>query len=51
VGDVQHSSADISAARRDLGYAPTVDLKEGLRRTIEWYAGQHPSAAGANIGG
>jgi UDP-glucose 4-epimerase len=45
VGDVQHSSADISAARRDLGYAPTVDLKEGLRRTIEWYAGQHPSAA------
>jgi UDP-glucose 4-epimerase len=40
VGDVQHSSADISAARRDLGYTPTVDLKEGLRRTIEWYAGQ-----------
>jgi UDP-glucose 4-epimerase len=45
VGDVQHSSADISAARRELGYAPSVDLKEGLRRTIEWYAKQHPSAA------
>lgn len=34
-GDVRHSLADISAARRDLGYEPTVLLREGLARTIE----------------
>lgn len=27
---------DIALARRSLGWAPTVDLGEGLRRTIEW---------------
>ena len=32
-GDVRDSLADISAARRDLGYEPAVDLAEGLRRT------------------
>jgi UDP-glucose 4-epimerase len=51
VGDVLHSSADISVARRDLGYEPIVDLKEGLRRTIEWYTAQHASSAGAKLGG
>jgi nucleoside-diphosphate-sugar epimerase len=33
-GDVPHSLADIGAAERDLGYRPTVLLREGLRRTI-----------------
>lgn len=28
---------DISRARRELGYAPSVDLREGIRRTLEWY--------------
>lgn len=37
-GDVRHSLADISAARSRLGYAPDVDLREGLRRTIETFA-------------
>jgi UDP-glucose 4-epimerase len=41
-GDVRHSWADISAAQRDLGYAPTVDLHVGLRQTVEWYV-SHPS--------
>jgi len=36
-GDVRHSQADVSAARRDLGYAPRFTLEEGLRRTLEWY--------------
>ena len=37
-GDVLHSWADISAAERELGYSPKVDMKEGLRRTVEYYA-------------
>jgi nucleoside-diphosphate-sugar epimerase len=38
-GDVRHSLADITRARTELGYAPDVDLAEGLRRTIEFHAG------------
>ena len=34
-GDVRHSLADLTASRRDLGYEPAVDLREGLRRSIE----------------
>ena len=36
-GDVRDSQADLTAARRDLGYEPEVDLTEGLRRTLAWY--------------
>jgi nucleoside-diphosphate-sugar epimerase len=28
---------DISRARRELGFAPAVGLREGIRRTLEWY--------------
>jgi nucleoside-diphosphate-sugar epimerase len=34
-GDIRDSWADLSKAERILGYAPAVDLEEGLRRTIE----------------
>jgi UDP-glucose 4-epimerase len=37
IGDVKHSLADISAAKKCLGYHPTVDFREGLSRTVEWY--------------
>jgi nucleoside-diphosphate-sugar epimerase len=33
-------AADISKARRMLGYTPRVDLDEGARRTAKWYAEQ-----------
>jgi UDP-glucose 4-epimerase len=36
-GDVRHSHADISRARHALGYAPGVELTEGLRRTAAHY--------------
>ncbi len=39
-GDIKHSLADISGARAALGYAPRVDFKEGLRRTVAWYREQ-----------
>ena len=28
---------DITRARREIGYAPRVTLREGIRRTIDWY--------------
>jgi UDP-glucose 4-epimerase len=36
-GDVRDSLADIRKAEERLGYKPRVDLREGLRRTVEWY--------------
>lgn len=36
-GDIKHSLADITKARAALGYQPTVDFEEGLRRTVDWY--------------
>jgi len=37
VGDVQHTVADISAAREGLGYVPEVDIREGIARFVTWY--------------
>jgi nucleoside-diphosphate-sugar epimerase len=37
VGDVRHSLADVTMARELLGYESKVDLREGLKRTIEWW--------------
>jgi nucleoside-diphosphate-sugar epimerase len=36
-GDVQHTWADVSAAQRDLGFAPHYRLEDGLRAQVEWY--------------
>ncbi|MGD0897276.1 MAG: SDR family oxidoreductase [Thermoguttaceae bacterium] len=37
VGDVRESLADISQARKLLGYEPSVAFEEGLRRSIAYY--------------
>jgi nucleoside-diphosphate-sugar epimerase len=39
-GDVRDSQADISRAKEWLGYTPSVDLREGLDRTLAWYRSQ-----------
>ncbi len=36
-GDIRDSLADIRLAGELLGYTPSVDFREGLRRTVEWY--------------
>lgn len=36
-GDVRHSMADVSKARRLLGYEPTHRIRDGLAATMEWY--------------
>jgi UDP-glucose 4-epimerase len=43
-GDIAHSLADISRAKEALGYEPTVNFHEGLRRTIAWYRGMAAAA-------
>ena len=34
-GDVKHSLASIEKANKLLGYTPDIQIKEGLKRTIE----------------
>jgi UDP-glucuronate 4-epimerase len=36
-GDVERTWADISLARKDLGYHPQTGLDDGLRRFVEWF--------------
>jgi nucleoside-diphosphate-sugar epimerase len=33
-GDVRHSLADLARSRHDLGYEPSVELREGLSRSV-----------------
>jgi UDP-glucose 4-epimerase len=35
-GEVQNSALDVTAARRDLGFATEVSLEDGIRRVYEW---------------
>lgn len=36
-GEVRHSHADTQKARRLLGFEPEVELREGVRRFLEWF--------------
>jgi dTDP-L-rhamnose 4-epimerase len=40
VGDIRHCFADISLARAVLGYAPRMDLEDGVSELAEWLEGQ-----------
>ena len=39
-GDIRHSLADISKARKMLGYEPEIMLKTGLEQTVAWFETQ-----------
>jgi dTDP-L-rhamnose 4-epimerase len=41
-GDVRHCFADISAARKFLGYKPRVRFADGLKQLVEWLCSQQP---------
>ena len=45
VDDPQVRQPDITRARQLLGWEPQIEIREGLRRTIEHYAGILGSAA------
>jgi UDP-glucose 4-epimerase len=36
-GDVKHSLADITLARKLIGFTPTVQFREGVEKAIGWY--------------
>ena len=40
-GDVKETCADISASRRDLGFAPATAIEIGVPRFVEWYRSYH----------
>lgn len=39
-GDIRHCYADISAASRALGYAPQINLREGMAELVGWLGSQ-----------
>jgi UDP-glucuronate 4-epimerase len=40
-GDVPETAADLTLARRDLGFDPETPVEQGVRRFVEWYKGYH----------
>ncbi|GAA4046971.1 NAD-dependent epimerase/dehydratase family protein [Parerythrobacter jejuensis] len=40
-GDVTQTYADVSAMKRDFGYAPKISVREGMRRYIDWFRNYH----------
>jgi UDP-glucuronate 4-epimerase len=40
-GDVPDTWADVSALRRDVGYAPSTSIEEGVKRFVAWYREYH----------
>jgi UDP-glucuronate 4-epimerase len=39
-GDVQRTCADVSRARKLIGYEPRTSMEEGIRRFVEWFRAQ-----------
>jgi len=37
IGDIPHSLASIEKAKKLLGYNPQYNLREGLKKTVQWY--------------
>ena len=41
-GDIRHCFADISAARKHLGYEPRVSFAQGMKELVGWLRSQQP---------
>jgi len=37
-GDVRHTQADVNQAHRWIGYQPSVNFADGLKKTVEWFS-------------
>ncbi|HYJ48155.1 MAG TPA: GDP-mannose 4,6-dehydratase, partial [Pyrinomonadaceae bacterium] len=40
-GDVPQTFADVTKARRLLGYNPQTRIEDGIRRFVEWFLAEH----------
>lgn len=49
-GDIRHSNADISKARKNLGYNPEWSFERGIKAAIGWYRENLRQLMDANIG-
>jgi UDP-glucuronate 4-epimerase len=46
LGDVPDTAADVDALAREVGYRPSTELEEGVKRFVEWYLEYyHPPSA------
>jgi UDP-N-acetylglucosamine/UDP-N-acetylgalactosamine 4-epimerase len=45
MGDIKHSLADISKAKKLLGYNPQINIKIGLQLTFEWFQKNNKASA------
>jgi len=36
-GDIKHSLADITSARKYLNYSPQFDLRQGIKEYFKWF--------------
>ncbi|XP_059636014.1 UDP-glucuronate 4-epimerase 1 [Cornus florida] len=48
-GDVPFTHANISLARRELGYKPTTDLQTGLKKFVRWYVSYYGNPRGKPV--
>ena len=48
-GEIRKSLANICFAKECMGYSPTIDITEGLGRTIEWYRHNESSKHGVHF--
>lgn len=46
IGDIAHNFADITEAKRILGFKSTVDLRDGLREFCNWVLGEEKDNSG-----
>lgn len=49
LGDVLRTHANISLAKRELGYQPTTSLRDGMRRFVEWYMDYYKEGLDADM--
>ncbi|MED6167259.1 UDP-glucuronate 4-epimerase 2 [Stylosanthes scabra] len=45
-GDVPFTHADISLAKKEIGYKPTTDLEKGLKKFVTWYLDYYSTQSG-----
>ena len=47
--DVRRHYGDISRARRELGFAPLVDIADGIRRYVNWFREAYPDVGAVAV--